>query len=148
MANKTSERPDDNEPLTAESLDVAFRLAAEARDEFKRYREMYPDKPTVIPLEVMIATPISAAANDINRQYLLYRIQQKQELAVRTIHKWCEDSAIVADTEEQTLRIAREHKAWSDLYKDGGNGAWPTTPVAPLIFGRFVRYCRMIPKAD
>jgi len=134
MTNNPNDSQTDNEPLTAESLDAAFRLAAEARDEFKRYREMYPDKSTMIQLAVLIEKPYSTAANDINRQIMLYRIQRKQELAIRTIHKWCEDPAIVADTEAQTLRIAREHKAWSDLYKDGGNGAWPGTLLMEAKF--------------
>lgn len=135
MTNREKKPTTENEPLTAESLDAAFRLAAEARDDFRRYREMYPDRPTMLQLAVLIEKPVSAAANDINKQLILYRIQRKQELAVRTIHKWCKDPAIIADTEAQTLRIAREHKAWSNLYKDGDNGAWKTSLVADKITG-------------
>lgn len=123
-----------DKPLTAESLDAAFRLAAEARDEFMRYREIYPDKPMMLGLAVLAGRQISDAVDDINKRLVLYRIQQKQELAIRTIHKWCEDAAIVADTEAQTVRIAREHKAWSDRYKDGGDGAWPGTALMKAKF--------------
>ena len=129
MVDEKIAKSEMDEPLTAESLCAAFRLAAEAREEFAQYRTIYPDQPTMLGIAVTLRKPVERAANEINQRIMLYRIQQKQELAIRTIHKWCEDPAIVADTEAQTIRIAREHKAWSDLYRDGGNGAWPSTAV-------------------
>ena len=131
-----NKKPKMDEPLTVESLDAAFRLAAVARDEFAQYRKMYPDSPTMLGIAVMLKKPFERAANEINQRIMLYRIQQKQELAIRTIHKWCKDPAIVTDTEAQTIRIAREHKAWSDLYRDGGNGAWPSTAVMQNTSGK------------
>lgn len=135
MTDMKNEIPEMDEPLTAESLDAAFQLAAEAREEFAQYRKMYPDTPTTLGIAVTLEKPVERAANEINQRIMLYRIQQKQELAIRTIHRLCEDAAIVADAESQTIRIAREHKEWNDLYKDGGNGAWPSTAVMQKIFG-------------
>ena len=130
-ANECQETPD---PLTVESLDAAFRLAAEARDEFTRYCKMFPNRTPMVKLATLIETPYANAAEEINKRLALYRIQQKQELAIRTIHKWCDIPEVVEDTEAQTMRIAAEHKAWSDKFKDGGDGAWSATLLADEKF--------------